>query len=125
MGMTWRIKRDNTDEVKEALKRQVALALGAVGKRAVSDVKKRVPVITNRLRSSITYVVDDNKVAIGTNVEYAIPVEVGHMQEVGRYVPAIGKRLVSPHVEGKHYLRDGINSNIGTYKDIIQKILKG
>lgn len=33
--------------------------------------------------------------------EYAQYVEYGHRQEVGRFVPAIGKRLVSPWVNGK------------------------
>lgn len=33
--------------------------------------------------------------------EYASYVEYGHRQEVGRYVPALGKRLKSPWVEGR------------------------
>lgn len=42
------------------------------------------------------------------NVEYAPWVENGHRQEVGRYVPALGKRLVKPWVEGRHMLRDSV-----------------
>ena len=37
-------------------------------------------------------------------IEYASYVEYGHRQEVGRYVPAIGKKLVKPWVEGKFML---------------------
>lgn len=37
---------------------------------------------------------------IYNNIEYAPYVENGHRQEVGRYVPAIGKRLVRSFVEG-------------------------
>lgn len=37
-------------------------------------------------------------------IEYASYVEYGHRQEVGRYVPAIGKKLVQPWVEGKFML---------------------
>lgn len=37
-------------------------------------------------------------------IEYASYVEYGHRQEVGRFVPAIGKKLVNPWVEGKFML---------------------
>lgn len=36
---------------------------------------------------------------------YASYVEHGHPQEIGRYVPAIGKRLVRGWVEGQHFLK--------------------
>jgi hypothetical protein len=32
-------------------------------------------------------------------------VEYGHRQTPGRYVPAIGKRLVASWVEGQHFLK--------------------
>ena len=35
---------------------------------------------------------------------YALYVEMGHAQQPGRYVPAIGKRLVASWVEGKWYM---------------------
>lgn len=38
-------------------------------------------------------------------VNYASYVENGHRQEVGRYVPAIGKRLVKSWVNGKFMLK--------------------
>lgn len=37
-------------------------------------------------------------------VQYASYVEYGHRQQPGRYVPAIGKRLVRSWVEGKHMM---------------------
>ena len=43
-------------------------------------------------------------VRTGTNKKYARPVEHGHVQTPGRYVPAIGKRLVKDFVPGKPYL---------------------
>lgn len=45
---------------------------------------------------------------IYNNVEYAPWVENGHRQQPGRYVKAIGKRLVKPWVEGKFMLRDSL-----------------
>lgn len=44
-------------------------------------------------------------VVVGTNVQYAPFVELGHMQEPGRFVPAIGKRLKASHVAAKPFLR--------------------
>lgn len=38
-------------------------------------------------------------------VYYASYVEYGHRQTPGRYVPAIGKRLVASWVEGQHFLK--------------------
>lgn len=37
-------------------------------------------------------------------MHYASYVEYGHRQTPGRYVPAIGKRLVNSFVEGQHFL---------------------
>lgn len=59
--------------------------------------------VTKAKRSGKVYEAD-----IYNNVEYAPYVENGHRQEVGRYVPAIGKRLVRSFAEGKHMLRDSL-----------------
>src|SRR5690606_7309566 len=74
--------------------------------RAERKIKKRTPVDTGHLRKNWrvgnverhgnAYVVE-----IINNTEYASFVEYGHRQEVGRYVPAIGKRLKKPWVEGR------------------------
>lgn len=57
---------------------------------------------------------------IYNNIEYAPYVENGHRQEVGRYVPAIGKRLVRSFVEGKHMLRNGMFDLQKAAPDIIK-----
>lgn len=44
-------------------------------------------------------------VEIVNPVHYASYVENGHRQEVGRYVPAIGKKLVNSWVDGKFMLK--------------------
>jgi hypothetical protein len=52
---------------------------------------------TSRLRGSINLNVKSYDTAtVGPTVYYAPFVEFGHKQEVGRYVPAIGARLVNP-----------------------------
>ena len=47
-----------------------------------------------------TYIIN-----VFNTVEYASFVESGHRQEVGRYVPAIERRLVRPWVEGKFMMK--------------------
>lgn len=51
---------------------------------------------------------------------YASYVEFGHRQTPGRYVPAIGKRLVASWVEGKHMLE----ISEGNLKGILPGVLQ-
>ena len=70
--------QDNTKEVLEALNKAVAAGLEECGLKAERFAKEACPVDTGRLRNSITHAVTtDNTVYIGTNVEYAAPVEFG------------------------------------------------
>lgn len=52
----------------------------------------------------INKVSDKYYIDIVNPVEYASYVEYGHRQNVGRYVPALGKSLKQGWVEGKHML---------------------
>lgn len=54
-------------------------------------------------------------------VHYASYVENGHRQEVGRYVPAIGKRLVKSWVDGKFMLKISETELDGKLKSILEK----
>jgi len=65
-------------------------------------IKQSTPRVTSRLAGSIHSEVHPLYGKVGTIVKYAPFVEFGHKQEVGRYVPAIGKRLVAPFVEARH-----------------------
>lgn len=58
------------------------------------------------------------------NTEYASYVEYGHRQDVGRYVPALGKRLKSPWVDGRHMLTDSVDEIQGKADDIVDRRLK-
>lgn len=77
------------------------------------------------LRNSITYGYSENVtessvvLEVGTNVEYGPYVELGHRQQPGRYVPAIGKRLVRSWVPGKPFLRPAFENHV----DEIEKTL--
>lgn len=65
----------------------------------------------------------DLRVYVGTNVYYAPYVEMGHRQNVGQYVPKLGKRLVAPFVRAKPYLRPAFTEHLQEYKEIIEAYL--
>jgi len=48
------------------------------------------------------------KIEIINPTKYATYVEYGHMQEPGRYVPAIGKRLVKRWVKGRFFMTKSV-----------------
>ena len=118
----------------QVIKREASkVALMSVGFQIEAAAKQMAPVDFGRLRASISTNwsgsgIDSGKtgakaepgdgvgnpgvvsrafgfsVVVGTNVTYAKAVEHGHVQTPGRFVPAIGKRLVASFVEGKPYL---------------------
>lgn len=59
-------------------------------------------------------------VTVENATPYASYVEFGHRQTPGRYVPAIGKRLVASWVEGKHMLE----ISEGNLKGILPGVLQ-
>ncbi len=106
--------RKTTEDIrrwKEQKKRDVKAVLLKSAFKVETTAKQfcvqRFKEPSGRLQSSIT--IDDSDllrdiIRVGTNVKYAPYVEHGHRQEPGRYVPAIGKRLVRSFVPGKPYL---------------------
>ena len=102
---------DNSELIKKALPEQIEQALIAIGSRAESHAKENCPVDTGLLRNSITYAIggqapaiteysDDNNeqhgsysgnaptdingemtLYVGTNVEYAESIELGHSKK--------------------------------------------
>lgn len=80
-------------------------SLDLVARYALKEVKQRTPVDTGTGRRGwdVTephYTGSAFTFDIYNNTEYISFVENGHRQVVGRYVPAIGKRLKKPWVEG-------------------------
>ena len=126
-NMTFSIAVDNTDKVGQELVDACKRALEICGGKAETYAKINCPVRTGNLRNSITHdVAEDGKsVTIGTDVEYGMFVELGHIQEVGRYVPAIGKRLKNEYVKPRPFLRHAIENHLSEYKSIIESELKG
>ena len=96
-----------------------------VGILVQGDAKDMCPVDTGRMQESITYQTESGEstvelqVGVPADVYYAPYVELGHHQKPGRYVPAIGKRLVRSWVPGKPFLRPAFENNIGEIEQII------
>lgn len=110
-------KLEALTKIKSAIKN----ALEICGGTAEGHAKEKCPVQSGVLRNSIGHEPrGDDTVAIGTNVEYAPYVEFGHNQEPGRYVPAIGKRLVADHVAAKPYMVPALDEHKQEYVNIVK-----
>lgn len=64
------------------------------------------------------------EIEIVNPVEYAAYVEYGHRQTPGRYVPAIGKRLVAGFVEGQRMLKKSLETLETNALSIVQADLE-
>ena len=87
------------------------------------------PVDTGNLRDSITHAYNDEsdhkvELLVGTNVEYAPYVELGHHQQPGRFVPKIKKRLKRSWVPGKPFLRPAFENHVSEIEQIILDALE-
>lgn len=117
---------NNKDAVLRELDRKVDKTLTMIGLQAVGYAQEYAHVDTGNLRNSIQSEVDmsDDSVVIGTDVEYAPYVEFGHLQEVGRFVPKIKKRLVQPKAPAYPFLRPAIEQHLEEYKRIAEDVMK-
>lgn len=145
---------DNSGEVMEAFKNQLAVALEAVGTQAESHAKQVASdslvyghtdltkygekdnsrVDTGRLRNSIAHTVVQEEVYIGTNLEYAPYHELGTgiyaSQPGGRQTPWVyydrhGKAHRTKGLYPIHFLKKAASEHTDEYKAIIEKIMRG
>ena len=124
--MSFEIKTDNTDAILKATDKAIYDALQTIGDKAADYAAGLAPVQTGNLKGSMESEVNQQEKAvyIGTAVEYAPYVEFGHHQEVGRYVPAIGARLVKEFVPAQPFLKPAIQNHLDEYKNILETELK-
>ena len=96
--------------------------VGGTGERyTVEKLEQNHSVQSGVLKGSITHEPrGEDTVAIGTNIDYAPYVELGHHQQPGRYVPAIKKRLVKSYVPAKPFLRPAIEGHVKQFENIIK-----
>lgn len=64
------------------------------------------------------------QIIISNPVEYASYVEYGHRQNVGQYVPAIGKRLKKAFVEGEFMMTVSVDEMQKELPSLLEKKLK-
>lgn len=104
---------DNSGEVLKELQDKIPTVLEAWGLQAERHAKKYCPVDTGRLRNSISHAEGDEEgtEVIGTNVEYAAPVEMGHILPNGKFV------------QPKPFLRPAAENHASEYEAIAKKIL--
>lgn len=100
-----------------------------IAQELFNTVKAKTPRDTGLLQDSwkMTEVVDHGsyvEITVYNPVDYASHVEYGHKQEVGRYVPQIGKRLVRPRVEGQFFLKKSVEIVDDEAPEIIKRELK-
>lgn len=106
-------------------------ALGQMALDFLRKVKDRTPQRTGMLKDrwkigAIVKKGDDYMIEVFDDTKYASFVEDGHRQKVGRYVPAIGKRLVKPWVEGRFMMKltaDEIEQEMPRYMERLEKKL--
>lgn len=105
------VTNDNRGAFKSAKDAAILSGLEQIGMLAEGHAKALCPVDTGRLRNSITHQVDSGEPAvyIGTNVEYAVFVEL---------------REDVTHSTGQaHYLRDAATNNVGEYTEAMRTAL--
>lgn len=101
--------RSNRTMVMSEFKKKRKIALDLIGEAAEGFVKEQTPVDTGRLRNSIAHQTIDDTAYIGTNVEYAVWVELKDIE----------------HKVGKaHYLRDGVTQNGKVYEQIAKQVME-
>ena len=117
---------DKVESLSPRIDQAVYTAMADEGISWRDDVRDNTPVDTGDLRRSWTLTGPDKKglkfeMDLANNLEYVEFVEYGHRQEPGRFVPAIGKRLVADYVPGSYMLRDGTRRLEETLKPAVQK----
>lgn len=111
--------------VDQAIARALEICGGTAERYAKENLQRNKSVKSGTLFGSITHEPRDKYTeAVGTETKYAPYVELGHHQQPGRYVPAIGKRLIASYVKGKPYLRPAVENHRSEYEKIIQTELK-
>ena len=102
-------------DVEKYTEESILQALEMIGLKAESYAKMKCPVDTGLLRNSIAHAVGKGEytVYVGTNVEYAPYVEMGHIQA------GSGK-----HVAPQPYIKPAIVDHLDEYKQILENTLK-
>ncbi|WP_407893515.1 HK97 gp10 family phage protein [Lacticaseibacillus sp. N501-2] len=103
-------------------KEAVESEIGKSAQIMLKEIKARTPVDSGMLRrrwriKAVSYQAPAFLLTLTNSAEYASFVENGHRQKVGQYVPAIGKQLKKPWVDGQFMMRDGVMESMPDVQD--------
>lgn len=124
----------NEDLIRVTLKRATVRALRTIGMTAERYAKEETPVDLGRLRNSMTHVVQDNSVYVGSNVEYAPYIELGTgiyaSDGNGRKDPWVyfdektGKFRLTRGSKPHHMIRRAVTEHTDEYREIVKTVFK-
>lgn len=111
-------------ELKNELKKSVK----NVGEKYMLNAKDKTPFKTGDLRRSWQlkgpyFSGSEITIELRNSKDYASFVENGHRQNVGQYVPAIGKRLKASWVPGRHFLQKATDQTSGQVPELLTPVI--
>lgn len=124
---------DNSDIVLSELEDKKDIILLEIGLQAEKYAMLAAPVDTSRLKNSITHLVKDDAVYIGTDVPYAPYQELGTgiyatdgqgKKTAWSYTDNNGNEHITRGIKPKHFLKNAAANHTDTYKQIIKKTLQ-
>lgn len=124
---------DNSDSILAAFKQQIANALEKCGETGEGYARDLVPVDTSNLKQRISHVVDASaqNVYIGTNVDYALYVEMGTgiYAAGGRKSPWVyqdskGNWHWTRGQRAQPFVKPAVADHEGTYRNVIDSELR-
>jgi len=114
--MEIQVKIKNLNKVRAALAKSPQVVSKHINKainKSILDIRNEAmtttPVDKGRLRGSYGMKFGNLRGEVGPTANYAYWVHEGHRQTPGRFVPAIGKRLVKSFVQGNPFLQKAVS----------------
>lgn len=97
------------EALPEDIDRAVLKHMNKLGNEWLNEARNLTPYDKGSLKRGFKFDGSEKRrgktvIELYNNTEYAAAIEFGHRQEVGRYVPAIGKRLVRSWIPGHRML---------------------
>ena len=127
----------NKQAILDEFKWRKKVALEAIGKQGEANAKMHITAAgavgkTGRLRNSISHDADDDSAYIGTDVEYAIYVEVGtgiYASEGGRSTPWSykddeGNWHTTVGMKPRPFLAPAVQEHVDEYKELVENYMR-
>ena len=137
----WKEFTERCQGVVDKFEEKKLVLMNKMANICLSEISPLIPVDTSRLVSSFQVgVVTPNEAEIGTNVEYALYVNDGHVQHRrflpisylsaggrGKYIQpgnTKGIMLKEKYIPGKHFLENGMRQSEPHMKNLIESFME-